>query len=262
MSDPWETAVQFRHDILDRDTFTHGTIKVEFPFYIKEDFDWSNMTVTVEKPQMWQVSVNGTTIPDYAEDSLLDHRCGVYRIGKTIKRGENIVILYMPKMNIRTEISSVILMGNFKVTPVSRGFVLGQTQQTISLGDYTSQGYPEYPWEIAYTKQYQIDETNTRHAVRLGKWKGTVAQVWVNGSKVGSIAYPPYELDITRALQKGNNEVEVRVIGSLANLYGPHYSNPNGIMGPWMWNGVQEQLPGTRYHIFPYGLEEDFVLVK
>ena len=262
MSDPWETAVQFRHDILDRDTFTHGAIKVEFPFYIKEDFDWSDMTVTVEKPQMWQVSVNGTTIPDYAEDSLLDHRCGVYRIGKTIKRGENIVILYMPKMNIRTEISSVILMGNFKVTPVSRGFVLGQTKQTISLGDYTTQGYPEYPWEMAYKKQYQIDETNTRHAVRLGKWKGTVAQVWVNGSKVGSIAYPPYELDITRALQKGNNEVEVRVIGSLANLYGPHYSNPNGIMGPWMWNGVQEQLPGTRYHIFPYGLEEDFVLVK
>lgn len=262
MNDPWETAVQFRHDILDRDTFTHGTIKVEFPFYVNEDFDWSDMTLTVEKPQMWQVSVNGNSIPDFTEDSLLDHRCGVFRIGRTIKQGENVVTLNMPKMNIRAEISSVILMGNFKVIPVSRGFVLGQAQQPISLGDYTTQGYPEYPWEMAYTKQYQIDETITRHAVRLGKWKGTVAQVWVNGSKVGSIAYPPYELDITRALRKGNNEIEVRVIGSLANLYGPHYSNSNGIMGPWMWNGVQEQLPGQRYRLFPYGLEEDFILVK
>ena len=262
MSDPWETAVQFRHDILDRDTFTHGDITVEYPFFVKEDFDWSDMTLTIEKPQMWQVSVNGSPISDYTEDSLLDHRCGVYRIGNAVKRGENKVTLYMPKMNIRAEIAPAILMGHFKVIPTSHGFMLGQVQQKISLGDYTSQGYPEYPWEMAYTKRYQIDGTANRHAVRLGKWNGTVAQVWVNGSKVGSIAYPPYELDITRALRNGDNEIEVRVLGSMANLYGPHYSDSNGIMGPWMWNGVKEQLPGARYRLFPYGLEEDFLVVK
>ena len=256
--DPWETAVQFRHDVLDCDTFTRGDIKVEYPFQVSEAFDWSDMTLIVEKPEMWQVAVNGCIIADYTEDSLIDHRCGVFSIGQAVKQGANTVTLSMPKMNIRAEIAPVILQGRFALKNAERGFVLTAAPEAVSLGDYTKQGYAEYPWEMAYKKHYEIYDTGKGYAVRLGRWNGTVAQVWVNGTKAGSIAYPPYELDITKSLRQGENEVEVRVIGSIANLYGPHYSNSQGIMSPWMWEGVQQQRAGADYRVFPYGLEEDF----
>ena len=258
--DPWETAVQFRHDILDRDTFSRGDIKVEYPFHVAEAFDWSDMTITVEKPEMWQVAVNGIEIKEFAEDNLLDHRCGVFRIGQAVKQGNNTVTLSMSRMNIRAEIAPVMLMGRFALTNAERGFVLSPAPEALALGDYTKQGYAEYPWEMAYKKHYTIDDPAKRHIVRLGRWNGTVAQVWVNGTKAGCIAYPPYELDITTYMQQGENEVEMRVIGSLANLYGPHYSQTNGLMGPGHWNGVGEQRPGADYHVFPYGLEDDFEL--
>ncbi|MCR4921913.1 MAG: hypothetical protein K5945_09475 [Bacteroidaceae bacterium] len=261
MRDPWEHAIQFRHDILDRDTFTHGDIKVEYPFHISETFDWTDMTLTVERPDLWQVAVNGTALSSYAADSLLDHRCGVFAIGRALRLGDNTVTLSMPRMNIRAEIGPAILMGRFSLANAPRGFVLTAAPDTLRLGDYTLQGYPEYPWPMAYAKQYIVDSTSVRHFVRLGRWQGTAAQVWVNGSKAGTIFCPPYTLDVTPLLLSGTNEVEVRVIGSLANLYGPHYSAPNGLMGPHNWNGVQEQLPGASYHVFPYGLEDDFELL-
>jgi hypothetical protein len=51
--------------------------------------------------------------------------------------------------------------------------------------------------------------------------KGAVAAVKVNGTDVGLIPYPPYRGDITGALVDGANAVEVSVIGTLRNIFGP-----------------------------------------
>jgi hypothetical protein len=38
-----------------------------------------------------------------------------------------------------------------------------------------------------------------------------LAEVYVNGKNLGILWHAPYQLDITDALQKGNNDIEVRV---------------------------------------------------
>ena len=45
------------------------------------------------------------------------------------------------------------------------------------------------------------------------------------------------------------------------NLFGPHYSADKGIAGPWHWNNVPKQLPGSDYDQRDYGLLEDFEIV-
>jgi len=259
--DPWETAVQFRHDVLDSDTFNLGDVIVEYPFFVTDEFDWNSLTAVVEKPSLWQFAINGQTVSSYSQDNELDSRCGVFQIGQAVKLGENTITLSLPRMNIRVEVAPVILRGLFSSIPASRGFTLSHATHSLQLGNYAAQGYQFYPWEMAYLKNYKIQDTSQHYEVRLGRWNGTVAEVWVNKQKAGSIAYPPYVLDVTKFLQQGINEVEVRVIGSLANLYGPHYSNSSGLMGPGHWNGVNQQKPGAEYRFFPYGLEEDFQLL-
>ncbi|MDR1170647.1 MAG: hypothetical protein LBK97_07435, partial [Prevotellaceae bacterium] len=41
----------------------------------------------------------------------------------------------------------------------------------------------------------------------------------LNDAKAGIIAYKPYEFDLSPFLKKGKNKVEVRVTGSLKNLF-------------------------------------------
>lgn len=253
-SDPWETAVQFRRNIIERDTFTTGNITIEYPFFVTDKFDYTDMHMIVEKPWLWRVSVNGKVVEAYTEDQLLDHRCGDYSIGNLVKQGVNIITLHRDTMSIYAEIAPVMLLGNFSVNNALYGFSVGKATN-IGVGNYVVQGYPEYPWEMAYSKTYNISHEQEPHYLKLNQWSGTVAQVWINGEKVGSIAYAPYELDVTGKLKHGENKVEVRVVGSLANLYGPHYGNKEGWMGPWMWNGVMQQRPGEAYNLYPYGLE-------
>lgn len=83
----------------------------------------------------------------------------------------------------------------------------------------------------------------------------------MNGRKAGIIAWQPYAFDLTPYLRKGRNRVEVQVVGSLKNLFGPHYSADKGIAGPWHWNNVPKQLPGSDYDQRDYGLLEDFEIV-
>ena len=76
------------------------------------------------------------------------------------------------------------------------------------------------------------------------------------------IAFDPWQLDVTSYLKEGSNTIDVHVIGSLKNLLGPHYNNPNpGLASPWHWKNIRKQIPGSDYQMLDYGLMEDFDLV-
>ena len=71
----------------------------------------------------------------------------------------------------------------------------------------------------------------------------------------------PFECDISKQVRKGDNAVEVTVIGTLKNTLGPHH----GDVGPGSaWPGKFQRgpkpgpPPGDRYSTFAYGLFEPF----
>jgi len=56
--------------------------------------------------------------------------------------------------------------------------------------------------------------------------------------------------------------VEVRVLGSLKNLLGPHFNNPApGLVSPWHFRNVKLYPPGKDYQLIDYGLMEEFKLL-
>ena len=56
-----------------------------------------------------------------------------------------------------------------------------------------------------------------------------IAEVRVNGEDAGRILFRPYEIDITKFVREGENEIEVEVTGSMANIYGNEV--PVGVKG-------------------------------
>ena len=115
---------------------------------------------------------------------------------------------------------------------------------------------------MSYSKYYIITKKEGAYAVQLNKWNGTVAEVYVNGTKAGLIYSNPYRLDITSLLKKGSNQVDVRIIGSLRNLLGPHYRDPSpGLASPDLWKRIDKPIPVSQYLMKDYGLIEGFDLV-
>lgn len=262
MNDPWNSAVQYKKRIVERDTFSTGNIQVTYHFTIGEKLNTDNLTLIAEQPSVWKVKINGKAVTPESKASILDSRFGVYSIGKYTKQGTNDVELSVSPMSIFADISPVYIAGDFSLKATATGWVLKKPQAELSIDSWKKQGMPFHPWEMSYTKTFDIQETAKHYAVQLCQWKGTVAEIYVNEEKTGIIAFPPYNLNISGKLKQGQNKIEVRVVGALDNLFGPHHRRDQGIMGPWHWNGVGNVIPASEYVLSDYGLFDDFMLIK
>ena len=261
MNDPWNSAVQFKQQIVEKDTFRTGDIKVFYNFTVAGNMDKSKMRLVAEQPDIWKVKVNGKALSTLKGEYWLDSRFGVYSIGDVTKNGVNTIELSVRPMSIYAEIAPVYILGDFSLEPAPMGWIIKEPVKTFKTGSWKEQGQPYYSWDMGYSKTYHIDDLSDRYAIQLNKWNGTLAEVYVNDQKAGIIAYKPYNFDLTPYIKKGDNKIEVRVIGSLRNLMGPHYTTEVGITGPWHWNGVQKQAPGNEYYFMDYGLMEDFDVI-
>jgi len=166
-------------------------------------------------------------------------------------------------MSVFAELEPVYLIGDFCVEPAERGWKI-VSAYPLKLGSWKHQGLPLYTNGVSYSKQFKIDDLTKHYFVKLNQWKGTVAAIRVNGREAGIIGWPPYELDITRFVRKGENQIDVRVYGSLKNLLGPHHGvKQHGIVTPWIWRYAPKiQPPGDQYDLIDYGLFEDFVVLQ
>lgn len=110
---------------------------------------------------------------------------------------------------------------------LARPFVLRQSRQ-LSLGDVTAQGLPFYAGRIRYEADVSnVNSASSQTVLRLKALAASAAMVEVNERVVGTLAWPPYELDITPFLTEKYNRLTITFYSSLRNLLGPHH-HPDG----------------------------------
>ena len=260
---PWNTSVQFKTNIIDRDTFgTSSGFTATYHFQIKGKFDLSKIKAVVERSNLWTVSVNGNEVKPENGKWWLDRSFGVFNIGSFIKTGNNTVSLKTSPMKVHAEIEPVYILGDFSVKPIEKGWDIEAPAFVYTTESWKNQGLPFYSWGVSYGEEFNIENSEGKWEVALGKWNGTIAEVSVNGQIAPVIAFPPYHSDITGLIKPGINKIEVKVIGSLRNLLGPHHSNPKpGFVTPWSWRYVKGYPSGRDYQMLDYGLFEEFTLL-
>lgn len=259
---PWDAAVQFKTNLVDRDKFGPETA-FEVTYLFQMTSGAKPASVVVERPHLWRVSINGKPLTPKPGEWLFERGFGVYDIAQHVVAGENNIALSAPKMSVHAEIEPVYVVGEFNVASAARGFVI-QPVAALKPGSWKEQGLPFYPDEVVYSADFKLGGRGARTAVRLGRWKGTVAEVRVNGQSAGIIGWQPYELEITGMVKPGVNRIEVLVTGSLKNRQGPHHGKPRpGMVGPGHFRKAPEaQPPGGEYEMLDYGLMEDFQVVE
>ena len=110
----------------------------------------------------------------------------------------------------------------------------------IALGDWSKiDGLLCYSGGAWYRKTVMVDTVNSQVNLNLGQVAAS-AEVRVNGQLAGIKVSPPWKLDITKLLKRGENRIEVLVCNTLANHYttiptryrGQPDKTISGLLGP------------------------------
>ncbi len=269
MGNPWQHKIQYKKTWLEMDTLfkDNSWFEASYHFNINPDLDATTMKsirAVVERPDLWTVSINGNEVSITEGKYWIEKSFPQFAVGKFLKPGKNTLTIKAPRMHILAEVMPIYLLGDFSVIPNEKGFEIAGGN-IDSLGSWKENGLPFYSQKVAYSGNFSVSKSDgTSFKVKLNKWNGSVAEVLVNGQPAGLIAWQPNELDVTSLLKEGENEITVKVTGSLKNTFGFFYQdNNNWIFGPHSWNYAPEKAPaGSEYFLMDYGLMEPFELVK
>ena len=268
MGNPWQHKIQYKKTYLEMDTLfkANSGFEASYHFSIKSDLKpeaLKAIRAVVERPEMWKVFINGHEVSPLDNTYWIEKKFPQYAVGEYLKPGDNTLTIKAPRMNVLAEVTPIYLLGDFLVKPASRGWEITGGEFN-SLGSWHELGLPFYSQKVAYSQNYKVNKADGKlFLLKLRQWKGTVAEVLVNGQSAGLVAWQPYQLDVTSLLKDGDNEITVNVVGNLKNTFGYFYKPANKwIYGPHEWNYSPEKLPaGSEYILEDLGLMEPFSLV-
>ncbi|MDH4196786.1 MAG: glycosyl hydrolase [Candidatus Aminicenantes bacterium] len=265
---PWDSAVQYKTNILDLDTFSRRSgFEAVFSFAAAEGDYLASLQAVVERPELLQVSINGQEIEPRPDAWWLDKAFAVYDIGLQAKPGRNRLKVAAKPFSIHAELEPIYILGDFRLRAAAKGFSL-EPAATLAKGSWSTQGLPFYGAAVAYEQAFEIPvspEDRGRFVVKLDGWKGAVAEVLWNGRPAGRIAFPPYELELAEAPAPGRAVVTAVIYGTLKNTLGPHHGNPDlgrAWPGSFQRGAAGGPPPGSSYSVVGYGLSGDIRLTR
>ncbi len=280
----------------------------------------TSCSLAMEQPHMYeQITVNGQPVTFTSDSYYVDASFRTQPITSLLKKGHNEIILSLNYVSAipdsydaieryGSEIESIYLVGDFGVTghpdgepladtwrnrqpglkakaPVHRfdTFVLNHEPTQVS-GNLTLQGYPFYAGRYALTQTFDLKEIDPtrRYILTFPGFEAILIEVTVNDKTLPVLFANPWEVDLTEALQPGQNQITLTLTNGLRNLMGPHHnvggefsevgpatfsgSNdwPNILPGDPDWYDVRisgkPRLWRDTYHMIPFGILQPPVL--
>ena len=228
---PWEHKVQFGDELISKKFASGSGFEADYYFAIQGGTP-KPIYAVIEKPESYTITCNGKLVKATKGSWWLDRSFGKIDISSAVKTGENKVTIKACPFTMYDEIAAIYVLGDFRLEPNDSGFVIVR-DEPMQPGPWNKQGYPFYGNGVSYKQQFNVPQTGGTSFVRLTNWYGSVAKVVVNGKVAGYIWHQPWQCDVTGQIKKGNNEIEVIVIGTLKNTLGLHHNeSPDRISDP------------------------------
>jgi hypothetical protein len=215
--------------------------------------------LVIEDMQKGKVFVNGREITWDDEGQLGWHWDRSFRkveITELVTVGENIVD-FKVHYDFLTEIEPSYIIGDFgvKMADPYRGEIVKE-KKNINAGLLVSQGYPFYSGRMVYKTEFNAKGSDKKTFLKILNPSGVLFKISVNGMDLGKILWSPYILEITPALKKGKNKVDVEVVTSLQNSWGPLHErdgDDNTWAGPNAFE--DEDVIRNEFSLFNYGIK-------
>jgi hypothetical protein len=221
------------------------------------------LALVLEQPDEIEVRVNGqlatkkavtATGEDVAYAWLQDPGFGALDIRELSQVGENTLVLTFTASAAGAEVEEVYLVGDFGVWRRTDGFAIGAEPTKLAPGSWVEQGYPFY----SGTMRYRLDVKGAHQDLWLdcSQASGSLLKVLVNGEQVRVLPWRPWVVDIGPYLRSGSNRVEIEVVSSLRNAFGPlHHKLGDALprVGPQQFTEAADHWVDA-YQFASYGL--------
>jgi len=254
---PWERAVQFRRTIFEQaSTGPKDGFRARFQFRARRAA-LRGLQLAVEAPELYRIEVNGHPVDTSAAVPWLDPHLKRFSIERFAREGLNEVLLAGQPFDVRMELENIYVLGEFVACPIDRGFELDGPRE-LRWGSWRQHGLPFYGASVVYRTTLHLDRSGQLH-VQLGHWKGSLAEVLLDGHRVALLGWPPWLARIPVAA--GKHELAIRVCGTPRNLLGPFHDPARRRLvalppGAWVQLENTPQPPGEQYDLVDYGLFE------
>lgn len=243
-----------------------AAVELEFDVLVDRAPD-GRVNLVMEHPERFEISLNGNKVDNKACGWFIDTSFRVVPVGKRkLHKGVN-------KLWLKTEyrqhhwMEDVYLTGSFGVRNAGEKLYVTSLPERLKVGDWVGQGLAMYSGAVTYRQTVRIGKlaAGQRAVLCLQNPKATVVRVAVNGKKVATIGWQPWEVDITDSIKPCRaNVVEITLVSSRRNLLGPLHFMKTGSY----WTGPAEFRPGAEtlshaHQFVQYGLMgEAYVAVR
>jgi hypothetical protein len=180
-----------------------------------------------------QLFVNGSQITEEPERAPFDSQMRVVDISTALRTGRNVLAV---RMDVTSPtgglLDKVKIVGAFGLDDRNGRTVVVRPRTSIRPASWTEQGYPFFSGTGRYrrTVAFPGPFSGCRISLRM-PMRDDAAEVYVNGECAGVRLWDPYELDVSGLLRPGDNELEIRVSNTPANLLNAQ-RRPSGLAGP------------------------------
>ncbi len=274
-------------------------VAVSLDFYVKvRTVPAGKLYLAVEKPGNYELTINGSIVEQKPEGWYRDKTFEKLDISGLFAEGDNVITLktgfcqsaatyeYIEhcfafesernKLCYDQEIEAIYLVGDFgvisphKVEMVGHGgeelagdFELDTAPTAVSAGSIISQGFPFFNGRMVLKNTVMLNDGELdNRSIVFSKRCTAVTKVKVNGKQAGTVLWQPYEVKLDGLLQKGENSIEIELIGSLRNLLGPHHLHEDSFgVGPGsffhnspVWRGGLNKHWNNAYTFASFGM--------
>jgi hypothetical protein len=261
---PWDSAVQFKDEFIAKSFPAESGFEVAYRFKVQDRVP-ASLSIVLERADLYSITCNGQAVRPSPDAWWLDKSFARLEISQLAHVGENVVVLRAKPFSIYHEVEPAYILGDFILNSGGHGFVIAPSAG-LQLGPWNEQGHPFYSGNVGYRQVFTLEQLPAgEFVVALNAWRGSVAKVLVNGRLAGYVGHAPWECSVTPLLRKGENTVEVVVVGTLKNTLGPHHGKPGlGTAWPGMFQRgpASGPPPGEDYHTVGYGLFQPFALKR
>ncbi len=227
-----------------------GKVSLAFSFNV-EEIPKKDLEFCMEEPQNFSVKINGNKINfDENPDTWIDICFKKTTLPVSLlKHGTNRIEI---ETDFHEEIDweAIYLLGNFGVKIDGKNKTLTALPEKLNIGCITTQGLPFYSGAVRYnlpieglsgSQHPKMEEPchqpkmegrcpqrpdNEKIIISAPENEGALIKVFADDKFIGFAPWHPYEVDITEVVKSGIKNIELEVVLTRRNTFGPLHQIP------------------------------------
>jgi hypothetical protein len=201
--------------------------------YIPSDLE----LIYEELGENFEITINGNPLKIPGEPEFIYDRSNrvISGISSYLHIGKNQIVIrsnipnFLDMTPSTHGLEPILLRGSFLVK--KKKIIAIPSTPIIGTGNWVQKGFPFLSQGMVYSITTHIDyqPAGMKSIIKFPLIE-SVMSIKLNGQSCGALAWPPYEFDISQALIPGDNQIEITIYNTMANLLSKPL--PSGLLKP------------------------------